>query len=1024
MNVQLSTKRSTARAFLSLFAGLALTVLHAQQITVTGRVTDDKGEALPGVNIILKGSATGQVTDVNGRYGIGVPGTDGVLIFSFVGYIPQEISVGNRTTIDVELAQDNKALEEVVVVGYGTQKRVNLTGAVATISGKELQQTPTNNLTNAIGGRLPGVIAVQGNGRPGLGSSIQIRGASTLNSNSPLVVVDGIVRTDGFGNLDPNEVESISVLKDASSAAVYGARAANGVILITTKRGVTGKPTVTYSGMVGTQQPTLYPKLMSAYDYAKVRNQALLNQGYNPNNPSQASLFYSDADIEGFKTGGTDWYKETFKENSLLTQHNLSVNGGTEAIRYFMSMGYMAQDAMYDNFNFRRVNLRSNVDAKITESLTIGLNLEARHELYNYPGWDANAIFQRVINQSPLLQSYHPSGRPFNTNAEHPVEMIRTSGYNKNPYNIFQGALSFRQKLSFLTEGLSLRGNAAYYKQNRFNKIFVTPYSMYDEDAGGNVTNVKVVGSQTYLSELFHELNNVTLNLSLNYDNTFGRHDVGGLLLYEQFSSTGNTFTARKQDFATNIKDEFFASGPTNQTITGNGIIDDLRRSVVGRFNYAFDSRYLLEATFRYDGSYRFPKSQRFGFFPAFSAGWRVSEEAFFRNSGLSRHVDNLKIRVSKGLIGNDRVNPFQFTDTYGITTNIGPVIDNQSQSFVAYGVYPNPNITWEKQENNNIGLEASFLNSKLGLEFDYFFRTTKDILWSRDRSVPETFGRSLPNENYAEVKSRGFEWTLTHQNKVNSFGYNLRLIGSFATNKVTRIDDPSNALDYQIQLGRPMGFRAGYESLGLFQSQEEATAWYGGTQFGQKSLPGDIKYQDVNGDGAITLQDQKILTNYNETPRIVYGLAGGWDWKRFDFNFLLQGAAQRTLFISGDGGRVMYSGGFRNNFDFLKDSWSPDNPDAKYPLPWINARTVNNQNSNLWLRNAGYLRLKSVDIGYSLNPEWLKRINIQRLRVYVSGFNLLTVSPMKEFDPEAETGTGYYYPQQRNLNVGVNLSF
>ncbi len=658
-------------------------MLHAGQITVTGRVTDDKGEALPGVNIVLKGSATGQVTDVNGRYSIGVLGTDDVLIFSFVGYISREISVRNRTIIDVELVQDTKALEEVVVVGYGTQKKVNLTGAVATISGKELQQTPTHNLTNAIGGRLPGVIAVQGNGRPGLGSAIQIRGVSTLNNNSPLVVVDGIVRTDGFGNIDPNEVENISILKDASSAAVYGARAANGVILITIKRGSTGKPTISYSGMVGTQQPTLYPKLMSSYDYALIRNQALLNQGYDPNNPAQSSLFYSEADLESFKPGITDWYKETFRKNSLLTQHNLSVNGGTETIRYFMSLGYLTQDAMYDNFNFRRFNLRSNVDTKITKTLTVGLNLEARHELYNYPGWDANAIFLRVVNQSPLLPAYHPSGRPFNTNAEHPMEMVRSSGYNKNPYSIFQGALSFEQKLSFL-DGLSLRGNGAYYKQNRFNKIFVTPYTMYDEDAQGNVTNEKVVGSQTYLSELFHEVNNVTLNLSLNYSKTFDKHDISGLFLYEQYSSTGNTFTARKQDFATNIKDEFFASGPANQTITGNGIIDDLRKSLVGRLNYAFDTRYLFEATFRYDGSYRFPKNKRFGFFPAFSAGWRISEEAFFRNSRISQYIDNLKIRASKGLIGNDRINAFQFIDTYSITTNAGPVIDNQAASFVA----------------------------------------------------------------------------------------------------------------------------------------------------------------------------------------------------------------------------------------------------------------------------------------------------------------------------------------------------
>ncbi len=1010
------------KLWICVLTGLAPAWAMAQH-TVTGRVSDASGEALPGVNIILKGSTSGQVTDVDGRYSIGVPGSDGVLIFSFVGYISQEISVGNRTTIDVELAQDNKALEEVVVVGYGTQKRINMTGSVATISGKELQQTPTNNLTNAVGGRLPGVIAVQGNGRPGNGSTIQIRGASTLNNNSPLVVVDGIVRSDGFGNIDPNEVESISILKDASAGAVYGARAANGVILITTKRGNTGKPTITYSGVFGSQKPTYYPKLMSSYDYAVIRNQALLNQGYDPKNPAQASLFFPDSELERFKPGITDWYEETFKKRSLFSQHNLSVNGGTESIKYFMSLGYLAQDGMYDNLDFRRINLRTNIDAKITNTLSVGLNLEARQELYNYPGWDANTLFQRVLGQSPLLPAYHASGRPFNTNAEHPVEMINSSGYNKNPYSIFQGVLSLDQQLPFITSGLSAKGNFAYYRQHRFNKIFITPYSMYDEDAQGNVTNEKVVGSQTYLSELFHELNNATINLSLNYNRSFSKHDLGALLLFEQFSSTGNTFTARKQDFATNIKDEFFASGPANQTIVGNGTIEDLRRSVVGRFNYGFDSRYLFEGTFRYDGSYRFPKDKRYGFFPAYSAGWRISEEQFFRNSQLTKYVDNLKLRISKGVIGNDRVNAFQFVDTYGITTNAGPIINNQAASFVAYGVYPNPNITWEKQDNNNIGLEASFFNSKIGFEFDYFFRETKDILWSRDRSVPETFGRSLPNENYARVKSKGFETTLTHQNNIRGFDYHVRLIGSFATNKVTRIDDPSNALDYQIQLGRAMGFRAGYQSLGLFQSREEADSWFGGTQFGQKSLAGDIKYEDINGDGAITLQDQKVLSDYGAVPRIVYGLSGGANWKNFDLNFLFQGAAQSTVFLTGIG-RVMYDGGFRNNFNYLKDSWSPGNPDASYPLPWVGSRAVNNRDSDFWLRNVQYLRLKSLDLGYSFDSGWLKKGGIQRLRLYVSAFNLFTLSSLKEFDPETESGAGTYYPQQRNLNIGVNLSF
>ena len=993
-------------------------------IPVTGRVIDEAGIVLPGVSVVLKGSQRGTITDQNGDFSVTVPNNESVLVFSFVGYQSREVMVGFNTRLDITLPIDNKSLEEVVVVGYGTQKKVNLTGSVATVSGSELQRIPTNNLTNAIGGRMPGIISVNGNGRPGSGSSISIRGLSTLNDNSPLVVVDGIVRSDGFGNIDPNEVESISILKDASAASVYGARASNGVILVTTRRGKMGKPSISYTNTTGIQNPTQYPKLMSSYDYAVVRNQALRNQGFNQANPTQAGLFFSDAALESFRPGVTDWYTETFKRNSIQSLQNLTINGGTESIRYFVSLGHVDQNGMYDKINFKRFNLRSNVDAKINKNLTVGLNLEGRKELSSAPAFDANQFFELVVRSSPLVRPYHPSGRPFNTQGEHPVEMIYSSGYDDSRTNVIQGTLFFEHDLPFITKGLSVRGNYSYFSQQRFKKVFFTPYSLYDEDASGNVTNTKIVGGRTRLSQTFEELNNNTLNLSLNYSKTLLRHEISGLLLYEQFSAKGNIFSARKEDFATNIKDDFFASGPANQSIDGSSIINDARRSVVGRVNYAFDSKYLFEATFRYDGSYRFPKSQRYGFFPAFSAGWRVSEEDFFKNSAVNNIVNSLKFKFSKGLIGNDRVNAFQFTDAYNIVAGSGPIVNGQALPFVQYGVYPNANITWEKQDNTNFGLDALLLNSKIGFEFDYFFRNTRDILWSRTLSIPGTFGRTLPNENYAEVKSRGMELMISYKNNIRKLGYDFRLIGSYAQNQVTKIDDPANALDFQKQLNRPIGVRTGYEALGIFRSQEEADSWVGGSQFGQKSKAGDIKYADLDGDGKISIPDQKVISEYGNVPRIMYGLNTSLTYGNFDLNFLLQGAAMRNLMLSGSG-RVMYrNGGSNNNFEYLKDSWSPENPNAKYPISWIDQRIVNNRDSDFWLRKAGYLRFRSVDLGYSFNPEWLKRKHVQRLRLFVSAVNLLTISKIREFDPEAETGSGSYYPQQKNINIGLNVSF
>lgn len=763
---------------------------------------------------------------------------------------------------------------------------------------------------------------------------------------------------------------------------------------------------------------------MTSYEYATARNSALLNQGYNPDNPLHAGLFYTDSQIEEARFGVTDWYSETFKNNSKQSQHNLSVDGGSDAIRYFNSLSYVDQDGMYDNINFKRYNLRSNVDATVNENLTIGLNLDARQQIDRRPGFDANMIFRNVIGQNPMVPAYHASGRPFNTTGAHPVLMINESGYTNTVYNIFQGTLSFEQKLPFI-KGLALRGSGSYYKQFLSDKTFFTPYTMYDEDGDGNVTGIKVDGGETYLTQRSEEINNIQLNISLNYARSFGKHDVNGLVLFEQYGSKGSTFTAEKRDFRTNAKDEFFASGPTNQTINGSGLLFDARRSLVGRLNYALAERYLFEGTFRYDGSYRFPSSSRFGFFPAFSSAWRISEEQFFKNSRISSLINNLKLRASYGVVGNDRVSAFQFMDAYTINATTGPIVDGQALANADYGVFPNVNITWEKQYSTNVGLELGLFSNKLGLELDYFSRNTKDILWSRDRSVPGTFGRSLPNENYASVYSEGFEFTLSHQNNLKSgLQYNFRFIGSYATNTVTNIDDPANALDFQRRLGRPVGVRTGYRSLGFFQSQEEADAWGGGRQFGQRNLAGDIRYEDIDGDGQITIQDQTVLSNYDWIPRITYGISGSLYYRNLDFSFLLQGAAQRTVVLTADARTMFRNGGSRNTFAYLLDSWSPENPDAKFPLAWVDTRSMNDRNSDIWLRHADYIRLKQVDLGYNFIGEWVRDLKIQKLRVYVSGFNLFTLSKMKEFDPEAETGTGEYYPQQRNLNIGLNLTF
>ncbi|GAA4306832.1 TonB-dependent receptor [Compostibacter hankyongensis] len=1004
------------------------TAAHAQVPAgadqVHGKVvgTQTPPDPLVGVSVQVKGTDRGTVTDPNGHYEIKA-GRGDTLVFSYVGYDAGEVAVQTNPEINMTMKTATSGLNEVVVVGYGTQKRMNVTGAISSISGDELQSSPAPNITNNLSGRLPGVIAVNPNGRPGEGSNFTIRGMGSLNDNSPLVVVDGVVRSD-FSQIDPAEIASITILKDAS-AAVYGARAANGVFLITTKHGKTGSPEITYRADFGFQEPTLYPKVMSAYQYAKTHNDALINQGYDPSNPSQAPQFYTEKQLDDYRSGrdGSDWYALTFKNRSFVTHHNLTLSGGSQHIRYFASAGFVDQDGMYSGINFKRYNFRSNIDADISKNLTVTLQLDGRQEKSASPGYDANYIFFITKVQDPTRKAFNNDGTPRNTTGAHPWAMVHQSGYIQNTDNLFNGTLSFRQKLPFITQGLVLGGTASWHKEYDFDKKFFTPYTMYDEDESGNIIGTKVVDAPTYLNETYQQLYNSTFNLSLEYTGSFGKSNITGLLLAEQSDGGGDNLNGSKADFPSNIKDQLFASGSENQTISGYGILTDARQSIVGRFNYDYARKYLFEVAFRYDGSYKFPKGRRFGFFPDISAGWNISEEPFIRDNPGLAFISNLKLRASQGLLGNDRVSPFQYEELYTLQSGAGPVFGGVPQINAYYGVFPNPDITWEKTSISDIGLDGTLWDGQLGFEFDYFYKHTYDILWSQVRSVPSTFGRTLPSVNYAQMNDKGFELSLSHVHRIGKLQYQLKGMVSYAINKVVQIDDPPGAPDYVKQLGKPVGFRSGYKALGIFQTDEEAQQWYDGKEFGETAMAGDIRYEDVDGDGAITSNDQIVLSKNNGTPKIIFGLNIGASWKNFNLNMLIQGATMSNLMLTGRG-RVMFSNSYFNTFTYLLDYWSKDNPDAKYPLSWVNSRSVNDRDSDIWLKKNGYGRLKSVELGYTFKGARLKDLGIDNLKVYLSGYNLLTVSQLKIFDPEAESGEGEYYPQQRMFNAGLNLSF
>lgn len=1001
--------------------GPPATTQAVQPVTIAGQVTDEEtGERLPGVSIGLKGTNKGTSTAEDGTYRLEIPESvqSQVLVFSLVGYTSREIPLSGQSTLNVKLTKDIGKLEEVVVVGYGQQKKINLTSSVSSIDTKELSKAPVANVSNALVGRLPGLIAVNGNGKPGSGSSISIRGASTFGDNSALVLVDGIVRDFQF--IDPNEIESISILKDASATAVYGSRAANGVILVTTKRGSLGKPTFNYNGFVGMQSPTRYPDVLSAYEYAVMKNEAVKNMG----KPAQ----YTDQQLEDIRTGvipETDWYGLTMKDQSFQTQQNISVNGGSEAIKYYLSLGYLNQDGMYDRINFKRYSIRSNVDANINRNLTISADFDASTRENKGSAYAAEAIFSDIVAAYPMDKAYNPDGTIYYTHEQHPVEEIKT-GYNNTKVNVLQATVSLKQKLPFI-EGLSVSGKASFGKEYTNNKHYNVPVLMNRQDADGNTLEIYPYGGwngKTALNQGFDEYNTVTLNAALNYQRIIGEHDISGLLLFEQFDAKSNNFYAFRTNFPAKDLDELFYGGEAQKDANG-GSFNDGRRSAVARVNYTYKQRYLFEASFRRDGSVAFPESKKYGFFPAVSAGWRIGEESFIRNSARMDFVDDLKLRVSYGKVGNDRnvymgrTPTFQYLQVYNPSGTL--VSGNEGLTSITPGILPNPNVTWETATIADVGLEGSLWKSKLQFVVDLFYKRTSDILLERIRSIPSTVGAQLPAENYAVVDNKGIELSLTHRNRVGALNFYVTLNGSFSRSKVITLDEPANIPDYLLQTGRPLNFITGYKALGFFQSAEDVASYY--PQFNGGQQPGDVKYADINGDKKVDANDITIISMDNSTPKVIGGLSFGGTIKGFDFAVLFQGATKVNRMLDGMA-RTFFQGGSWNNFVDLKDHWTPENPNARYPRPWEGPHPNNSHNSSLYLRDASYIRLRSVDLGYTLPSATMKRVGVDRLRVYLSGSNLFLIDKLKMFDPEVENPSGSYYPQQRSMNLGVNLTF
>lgn len=1014
----------------------------AQQVrTVTGVVLDQNKEPIPGANVSVKGTTNGAITDMDGKFSLQVP-VNAVLQVSYIGYITRTLSIGEQNAVTVQLSEDMQKLDEVVVIGYGTQKKMNLTGSVATISADDIATIPVSNISNAMAGRMPGIFSHNKSGAPGASSPITIRGTNTPNNTNPTYVIDGVVREkDDFDGLDPNEIESISVLKDAASAAVYGARAANGVIVVATKRGKDQKPQFRYSAVFGTESPTKNPDVLTAYERGIYLNNKFM---YN-NVPETDSRYYTPDELEYFKTHNTDWLDLAWRDPFSM-QHSLSVNGGSERIHYYMSVGYYDQKGSFDNLDFKRYNFRSNVDAQITKDFKIGLDVDGNMKQKNMPYWpydndkDYMEDLYRALLNFPSTEPAYINGKPnatiYNWNV---LEAIKSGGHRDTDYNTLNAKLTAKWDIPFV-EGLSVNGLFNYRRYYKKEKLVGKEYTLYRHQTSGQHNHIiaedaAVVGTRTrtergnFVRKDFGETSSYTLNLQVNYNRTFGKHDVGAMFLYEQFEQWGDSFWGERRELLTPSIEEMFVGSADSKWKDANGSSSEIGRlGYVGRVNYGYDNRYLLEANFRYDASVKWVPGKRWGFFPSVSGAWRLTEEEFFKSNEKLNFINNLKLRASYGVLGNDgadQVAYYQYLSKYNTTT--GGVFGSASTGILP-GTYPNQNITWEKTATADVGFDLGMWNGLLSVEFDYFHKRTYDILMNRVRTIPETFGATLPKENYAELINQGTEFLVRHDNRIGDFTYYVSSNFSFARNHYSKIDESANAYEWERKTGRPMNFITGYLSNGIARTDEDLKGLptYNGKFNWEK---GDIILQDIHGaggvggpDGTVDGNDKAVLSLYSKNPEITYGISLGGEWKGIDFSLFFQGVAHRAIMFENRGDTWTE----QTVLGIWADAYSPDNINGKYPrVGGTGSQGANGQASSFWLLNGNYFRCKNIELGYSFPKTWMNTLGINNCRVYVSGTNLFVFDHIGMYDPENSGSRGaYQYPLMKSFNVGLSLSF
>lgn len=1000
---------------------------------VNGKVRESNGDPLPGVNIVVEGTTLGVTTDENGKYSIQVPYEKDVLVFSYVGYNTQKISVLKIDTSEVILIPDIKSLDEVIVVGYGMQNKTSSTAAVSTIKARGIAFKPNVNLTNSITGRTSGIIVTQSSGEPGYdGASIRIRGTSTTGNAEPLIIVDGIYRD--FSHLDPNTIESFSILKDAAAVAPYGLAGANGVILATTKSGKPGKTTLSYNTYVGIQNPTRLLDQVNSYQYVLMKNEAAQNEGLPiPYAPEVVNEFKKT--VEGASDSDPDKYpnshpvRDIIEKNRILTYHNLELSGGSENLKYYTALGYTYQQGQWSTTHLKKYNLIVKLEAKATRLTNISLTLNGNIENRHFPGTDAGGIMYQALRTPPISAVYYSNGLWGQYVGRSLVGYVYHSGYTREARAAVMTNLSIEQQLPFL-KGLNIKAVLSYDPKLDYIKRWSTPIPVYNLNLASEKPYTFDLGylnaGKPGLGELSEITQAITYQGFINYHNTFGNHDITVLGVIESRNRLYHRMDARRINFNLNIDELDAGSTTANDISNGGSSAEERQIGYVYRIGYGFAGKYLAELAGRYDGHYYFAPGKRFGFFPSFSLGWKISEENFIKDNLL--WVDLLKIRSSYGESGNLAGRPFQYLNAY----QLGP--GGSFNNIPTQGVHEtdqaNPDITWEKAKKFDLGIELKVLHS-ISLEIDYFYEIRSNMLVTPQVTVPLEYGQNLTQVNAGVMDNRGIEILLELNHRFeNDLKIGFSANTTYAVNKLLEVFETPATYNNpnRRKTGRSKDTQFGYKALGFFQVADfnsDGSLKTGiATQPWEQVQPGDIRYADLNKDGKIDESDQTVIGN-PMIPQLQFGFMPAISFKGFDLNALFQGAAKSNILLSETTVWPFANSGSATVAQF-NNHWTPSNPNAKYARLTSESTTNNRQSSSWWIRNNSYIRLKSIEVGYSFSSKLTQYINVQMIRVYFSGLNLWTKTPkMQEvIDPEATETTGKYYFQQSVYSLGLNVTF